>query len=237
MNPEQPSTPPTPPSQPGGWAPLPQQPQTPVVPSAFDSQPAVGSAQALGESYLNEISTKEPVRVHKFAMIGLIGGVLVLLLVIAMIMMNSGGPNLATQAKSINGRINTLKTVISAQQKHLEDNTITSTNATLSSVLTTISTDFTATMKDRKIILSSVSGTTEKAYATALTKKLDDAYQRGTLDRTYVPQIIYELTILRSKLVALKNSASSKSVTTFTNSAIDSLDSITKTFKEYSSTS
>jgi len=237
MNPEQPSNPQTPPSQPGGWAPLPQQPQTPVVPSAFDSQPAPTSAQALGQSYLNEISTKEPVRVHKFAMMGLIGGVLVLILVILMIMMNSGGPNLSTQAKFINGRITTLKTIVGDQQKHLEDNTVSSTNATLSSVLTTISTDFTTTMKERKITLTSSSSTTEKTYATTLTKKFEDAYQRGTLDRTYVPQIIYELSILRSKLVALKNSSSSKSIDTFCTSAIDGLDGITETFKKFSSTS
>lgn len=233
MNPEQPSTPQTPPPQPGGWAPLPQQPQTPVAPSAFDSQ----QTQALGESYLNEISTKEPVRVHKFAMIGLIGGVLVLIVVILMIMMNSGGPNLSTQAKFINGRLATLKTIVGDQQKHIEDNTISSTNATLSSILTTLSTDFTATMKERKITLASAASTTEKAYATTLTKKFDDAYQRGTLDRTYVPQIIYELSILRSKLVVLKNSSSTKSIDAFCTDAIDNLDGITTTFKEFSSTS
>jgi hypothetical protein len=230
MNPEQPSSSPTPPPPSNGWTAPPQ--STPVTPSSFETAPIPASA-----SYLDQIATPEPVRVHKFAVIGLIGGVLVLLLVVLMIMMNSGGPSLGSQAKFINGRLNTLNTLASAQQKHLEDNTISSANATLSSVLTTIDTDLTTTMKAHSVTLSSTVSTTEKAYATTLTDKLDDAYQRGTLDRTYAPQITYELSILRSKLVTMKGASSSTSIRDFCTTAITSLDALIKTFKEFSSTS
>lgn len=237
MNPEQSTPPVTPPSQPGGWAPLPEQPpQAPVAPSTFDAQPAVSAHDALGEHYLNEIAVTEPVHINKFAIIGLIGGVLVLLVVILAIMMNSGGPSLSTQAKSVNGRVNTLKTVVGDQQKHLADNTLSTANATLSSVLTTISSDLASVMKDKKIALSSAAGTAEKSYAAALTKKLDDAYQRGTLDRTYAPQMVYELSTLRTKLIAMKKSSSSKSIRTFCDESVANLDAIITSFKEFSST-
>ncbi|MEO5949678.1 MAG: hypothetical protein ABIP74_04700 [Candidatus Saccharimonas sp.] len=245
MNPEQPSSPSSPPPQPTGWGPPPQpQPQTlppvtpqaPIAPSAFDSHAAPTPTQALGETYLNEIAAKEPIRVHKFAIIGLVGGVLVLLIVALSIMMNSGGPDLTTQAKSINGRVNTLKTLATAQQKHLQDNKISEANTTLSSVLTSISSSLSDTMKARKIVLSSSASPTEKKYATTLTKKLDDAYQRGTIDRTYAPQMAYELSILRSKLIAMKNSSSASAVTTFSKDAVTNLDAIILTFKEFSST-
>ncbi len=237
MNPEQQPPSPTPPVQPTGWAPLPQnqvaQPQSaPVAPSAFNAQPN----STTEENYLNQIATPEPVRVHKFAMFGLIGGVLVLLIVVLAIMMNSGGPSLSTQAKTVNDRINTLKTVASDQQKHLSDNTIVTSNATLSSVLTTMSTELTDVMKARKITLSSTASTAEKKYATTLSTKIDDAYQRGTLDRTYAPQITYELTLLRSKLVAMKSSSNSSAVSTFCTNSITNLDAIIKTFKDYSAT-
>jgi len=241
MNPEQPSTPPTPTPtpQPTGWGPMPQ-PQAPVVapapvvPSTFETHPTPG--QALGEGYLNEIATTEPVRVHKFAIIGLIVGVLVLLIVALSILMNSGGPSLSTQAKFIDGRMNSMKTIASANQKHLQDNNISEANTTLSTLLTSISSSLTNTMKDRKITLSTAVSPTEKTYATALTKKLDDAYQRGTLDRTYAPQMVYELSILRSKLVAMKNSSSSTTVIAFSKDAVTNLDAIIATFKEFSST-
>lgn len=237
MNPEQQPSPQTPPVQPSGWTPLPDsgtsQPQpTPVAPSTFNTQ----SASPMGENYLDQIAIPEPVHVHKFAMIGLIGGVLVLLVVILAIMMNSGGPSLSVQAKSVNDRVNTLKTIASNQQKHLSDNAIVTNNTILSSVLTTMSTELTDTMKTRKITLSSTASAAEKKYATTLTTKLDDAYQRGTLDRTYAPQITYELSILRSKLVTMKASSNSTAITTYCTSSIASLDAIIKTFKDYSST-
>jgi len=204
------------------------------VPSAFETQPT--PSQALGEGYLNEIAANDPVRVHKFAIIGLIAGVLVVLIVALSIMMNSGGPDLSTQAKFINGRVNTLKTVASANQKHLQDNKISEANTTLSSLLTSTSSSLSSTMKAHKVTLSSAVSATEKTYAAALTKKLDDTYQRGTLDRTYAPQMVYELSILRSKIIAMKNSSSSSDVITFSKDAIANLDAIIITFKEFSST-
>ena len=234
MNSEQPQsqTPPQPPQN--GWGPTPSHSQTPLAPSAFTT-PAAPS-QPLGESYLNEIAVTEPVKVHRFAVIGLIGGILVMLLVGLIILMNSGGPSLSTQAKSINGRVNTLKTLASTQQKHLQDNNISEANVTLSSVLTSLSSSLGETMKARKITLSSAVTTTEKASATTLTKKLEDSYQRGTLDRTYAPQMAYGLSILRSKIVAMRNSNSSSSIKTFANDAIKNLDAIITTFKNYTST-
>ncbi len=234
MNPEQQPSQPTPQPQPNSWGSPAQTPPTPMAPSAFDA-PATPT-QPLGENYLNEIAVTQPVKTRRFAVIGLIGGILVFLIVGLIILMNSGGPSLSTQAKSINGRINTLKTVASDQQKHLQDTTLSETNATLSSFLTSLGTSLSETMKARNISLTTTATSTEKTYATALSKKLSDSYQRGTLDRTYAPQLVYELSLLRSKIVAMKNSNSSSSITTFSKDALSNLDAIIAKFKNYSST-
>jgi hypothetical protein len=234
MNPEQqPSPNSTPPVQTGGWAP---QPQTPIAPSAFDAAPAA-STQPLGENYLNQIAATESVPVHKFAMIGIIGGVLVLVIVfLAIIMGSNNAPSLGTQAKAVNGRIATIKTIADDQQKHLGDSTLSAANVMLSSILTTMTTDLTANMKEKKITLSSATSKTEKTYSSTLSAKLDDAYQRGTLDRTYAPQMVYELTVLRSKLTVMKNIASSKSTKEFCATSITSLTTMIEKFQAFSST-
>lgn len=242
MNPEQypapqPSQPPSggvPPVAPQGYA------QPPVVPSAFVTQPSTSpTADMLGTSYLDQIAPTEQKSVHRFAIIGLIGGVLVLVIVIMSILMNSGGPSLGTQAKAINARIATLQTVTDAQQKHLKENAISEANTTLSSVLTSMNTDLTDIMKTKKITASDAKSkiaSDEKVYSRTLVKKLDDAYQRGTLDRIYTPQMIYELSIIRSKLVTLKKSSTSTSISTFCDASIANLDAVLEAFNEFSST-
>lgn len=238
MNPEQqPSPTPTPPAQAGGWAPQPQTaPTTPLAPSAFDSASSA-SSQPLGESYLNQIAATEPVPVHKFALIGIIGGVLVLVIVfIAIVMGSNNAPSLATQAKAVNSRIATVKSIADDQQKHLGDSTLSAANVMLSSILTTMTSDLGATMKEKKITLSSTVGKTEQAYADTLSAKLEDAYQRGTLDRTYAPQMVYELTVLRSKITVMKTISSSKSTKEFCTTSIESLTTMIEKFQAFSST-
>ena len=242
MNPEQfpvpqPSQPPSegvPPVAPQAFS------QPPVAPSSFETQaPTSTTSDMLGTGYLDKIAPTEKKTINRFAIFGLIGGVLVLVIVILAILMNSSGPSLATQAKSINARIATLQTVTDAQQKHLKENSISEANTTLASVLTSMNTDLAGIMKTKKITASDSKtkvASEEKAYSSTLAKKLDDAYQRGTLDRIYAPQMVYELSIMRSKLVALKKSSTSDSIDTFCNTSIANVDAVLKAFTAFSST-
>lgn len=156
------------------------------------------------------------------------------------IMANAGGPDFGAQAKSVQARISTLQTVADAEQPNLKENAITEANASLSSALTSMNADLTALMKAKGLKVSSSSSATisksEKNYATTLQKKLDDSYQRGTLDRTYTTQMTYELTLLRSSVLKLKNTANSKSVTAFCNSAITNIEAILKAYGNFSAT-
>lgn len=187
--------------------------------------------------YLNQIAPKQQKTLNRFALFGLIGGVLMIAVVAIVIIANAGGPDFSSQAKSIQSRITTLQTVADAEQPHLNENAISEANSSLSSALTSMNTDLTTLMKSKGLKTSSKSSATisksEKDYAAALQKKLDDSYQRGTLDRTYATQMTYELTKLRSSLQKLKNSANSKSVSAFCTTAITNIDAILKAYGNY----
>lgn len=177
---------------------------------------------------------------NKIGIFALIGGVLAAVAIAVFMILGSGGPDFATQAKDIQGRINSLMTVADSQQTHLKENDISLANSTLSSALTTMNTDLVTIMKARGVKGASTGKVnptkTEQAYAETLQKKLDDAYQRGTLDRNYTSQMTYELTILRGKLTKLKNSGKSKSVTEFSNTAIKNVDAILAAYNNFSAT-
>ncbi len=159
---------------------------------------------------------------------------------VVFMMINAGGPDFSEQAKTIQVRINTLATVTAAQQNHLKENDVAQTNATLNSALTTMNTDLTTLMKERGMNVTKDANKTltasEKAYGATLAKKLDDSYQRGTLDRTYATQITYELTLLRSKLNKLKTTSNSKSVDTFCDASIANIDITLKSLANFDAT-
>jgi cell division protein FtsL len=230
---------PVPPQQPA-VAPWPAQPQLTSPQPEPLAQPTPQPLAQFNSDYLNQIAPQSKKPVNKFGMIALIGGVLLAAIIAVILLIGSGGPDFATQAKDVQGRINTLQEVADSQQTHLKENDISLANSTLSSALTTMNTDLGTIMKSKGVKGASATKVnptkTELAYATTLQKKLDDAYQRGTLDRTYTTQMTYELTILRGKLTKLTHSANSKSVTEFSDTAIQNVDAILAAYNKFSST-
>ena len=233
--PPQPSAYPQQPSQ-QPPAPVPVPTDTPVVqPAPLSSVPHPGyePRDEYSIDYLNQIAPTQQKPVNRLAVFGLIGGILAAAAIAVVLLTSSGGAPPSTQMQQTLARIGTLQTVADAQQKHLAENDINQANATLSSALSSMKTDLTAIMKTKGVKVAdkkSASTTTETAYLTKLQKKLDDSYQRGTLDRTYTSQMTYELTLLRSKLKKLQTSGDSKSLTTFCKSAIENIDAILKAY-------
>lgn len=213
--------------------PLPQQPPQPGVqlPPAIDGpqQPVTQVRNDYSVDYLNQIAPPQRKTVNPLAMFGVIGGIITAAIIAVVLIVSSSSSTPSTQMQQALARISSLQTVSDAQQKHLAENDINQANATLGSALSSMKTDLTAIMKTQKVKAASKNAAdtkSEAAYLTKLQKKLDDSYQRGTLDRTYTAQMTYELTLLKSKLKKLQNSSSSKSLTTFCTGAIANLDAI-----------
>lgn len=230
-HPQQPSPGGVPPVAATGWQQPAQQPfdqpqnYTPNIPDANTANYSV--------DYLNQIAPKEQKAVNRFAVIALIGGVLVSALFGVILLSSSSGPNANDQLAPIAARIATLEAVTKTQQPHLRETKISEANAALNSSLTSMGADIQAILKARKLKVNdkSAAGKKEKTYNTELAKTLDDSYQRGTLDSIYTSQMTYELTLLKSKVSKLKRSTKSTELTDFSNSAISNIDTILKAYE------
>ncbi len=218
-------------------APAPQpvvQPPTPAAPNITPEQFSV--------DYLNKIagpaSVKKMPPVKLFALIGSVVAVAIIAMVVLANLASPAGTSEQTYA--LQARIATLQTVTTEQGKHLAQNELSIINSTLGATLKSMAADLSAYEKahnfasDGKAATSAK--TTEKKYYDTLSKKLNDAYLTGTLDRTYVSELVYQLGILKSKMQRLKSSANSTSFNDFYTSNIASIDSATKQLSQFQST-
>lgn len=256
MNPQEPMQPQQQPQQPtyGGIPPMtpPAQPSssmspqhTPMQPIGSQSpQPASPQIDYLGGpsredrheysiDYLNKIAPKEQRNINKFAVFGLIGGVLLTAIFALILMTRSGGPSPNAQLPIVASRINTLQAVTAEQQPHLNVNQISEANAALRTTLSTMNTDITAIMKERKLKADKDLTAKETAYREKLSKSLNDSHQRGTLNRTYTSQMRYELTLLRSQVVTLKKVGSTDAIKKLCNNGIENIDLILKSYASF----
>ena len=189
--------------------------------------------------YLNEIAPKQqPVQMNRFAVFGLIGGVLLLAFAIVMMMVNSQ-PNYTKQAQSTLARIETLQAATKEQQSRLTENELSSMNTTLTTSLGSMGTELKSSLKDAKIKTELVGDAkkTEKAYSDKLSKTLEDAYLTGALDRVYAREMSYQLSILMSYLQKLKTaSGNRKAIADYVATNSKTLDAATKSFSNFTST-
>lgn len=206
-------------------APVPN-PQQTVQPLPAYQNPQTAAEYSV--DYLNSIAPNQTKQANKFAVFALIGGVIIAAIFAVLILSAPKGSNTNELIPPIAARIKTLQTVTAGQQKHLNENDVNQANATLNSALDTMSTDIAAIVKERNLAKKQTKAQTtqETAYATDLTKTLDDAYQRGTLDRTYTSQITYEITILESQINSLEKSTTNKEIDAFCADATKNLDLI-----------
>ena len=189
--------------------------------------------------YLNEIAPKpQPVQMNRFAVFGLIGGVLLLAFSVVMMMVNSQ-PNYTKQAQSTLARIETLQAATKEQQSRLTENELSSMNTTLTTSLGSMGTELKSSLKDAKIKTELVGDAkkTEKAYSDKLSKTLEDAYLTGSLDRVYAREMSYQLSILKSYLQKLKTaSGNRKAIADYVATNSKTLDAATKSFSNFTST-
>ena len=189
--------------------------------------------------YLNEIAPKpQPVQINRFAVFGLIGGVLLLAFSVVMMMVNSQ-PNYTKQAQSTLARIETLQAATKEQQSRLTENELSSMNTTLTTSLGSMGAELKSSLKDAKIKTELVGDAkkTEKAYSDKVSKTLEDAYLTGSLDRVYAREMSYQLAILKSYLQKLKTaSGNRKAIADYVATNSKTLDAATKSFSNFTST-
>ena len=239
MNPQnlyqQPQPPQNPQAGAGGIPPLQQAPTTPgytsytapqAPPLQSAAQPQYAASEQYGIDYLNRIAPTEQRTVNRFAVFGLIGAVIMAAVFAIVLLSNMKPQSAASLLPALDARLQTLKSATTAQQSRLAQTEISEANASLSSALGSMDTEVQTLMTSYGIKKASAKTVTasEKTYLTNLTKKLDDAYQRGTLDRTYTAQMTYQLSLLKNRLATLKKASSSTAVQTFCTNSLKSID-------------
>lgn len=225
-----------------GYTYPPQQPiqqytqQTPA--SSYSPQTSTPEEPHYSVDYLNQIAPPSQAKsINKFVIIGFIVGVLALAGIIMVLLLGSK-PDFSSQARATLARINTIQTLSKEQQGHLIENDLSSMNATLSTSLGSMATELEETMKSsgiKKTDLADKAKKTETAYAEALSTKLEDAYLTGMLDRVYAREMTYQLTILKSQMLKLKNVGNKKSLREFYETNSKTIDAAITSFSEFSS--
>lgn len=199
----------------------------------YGMQPSNQQREQFSIDYLNKIAPQEQKTVNRFAVFGLIGGVLFAAIFAVVIMMNSTPPSAGAQLPDVTARVGTLQKVVAAQQSHLNATQLSEANAAIGSTLSSLNADLTGVMKTRKIKISKALETSEKTYGEKLSKTLEDSYQKGTLDRTYPSQMTYELSVLRSKFVKLKKASSATEIDAACDDATKNIDLTLKTYAAF----
>ena len=182
--------------------------------------------------YLNRIAPLEERTVNRFAVFGLIGAVLTAVVVIFIVITSSQGPNSNEMLLPISQRVDTLGTVAKAETTKLVQIEIAEANASLSSTLTSMKAQLETIMKSKKI--KTANSASEKKYLESIEKKLNDAHQKGILDRTYTTQMTYELSLLKTQINKLKRATKNKDITEFCDASIKNINTILAAYDKFS---
>lgn len=182
--------------------------------------------------YLNRIAPLEERTVNRFAVFGLIGAVLTAVVVIFIVITSSQGPNSNEMLLPISQRVDTLGTVAKAETTKLVQIEIAEANASLSSTLTSMKAQLETIMKSKKI--KTANSASEKKYLESIEKKLNDAHQKGILDRTYTTQMTYELSLLKTQINKLKRATKNKDITEFCDVSIKNINTILAAYDKFS---
>ncbi|MBB1563168.1 hypothetical protein HG436_002070 [Candidatus Saccharibacteria bacterium] len=182
--------------------------------------------------YLNRIAPLEERTVNRFAVFGLIGAVLTAVVVIFIVITSSQGPNSNEMLLPISQRVDTLGTVAKAETTKLVQIEIAEANASLSSTLTSMKAQLETIMKSKKI--KTANSASEKKYLESIEKKLNDAHQKGILDRTYTTQMTYELSLLKTQINKLKRATKNKDITEFCDTSIKNINTILAAYDKFS---
>ena len=182
--------------------------------------------------YLNRIAPLEERTVNRFAVFGLIGAVLTAVVVIFIVITSSQGPNSNEMLLPISQRVDTLGTVAKAETTKLVQIEIAEANASLSSTLTSMKAQLDTIMKSKKI--KTANSASEKKYLESIEKKLNDAHQKGILDRTYTTQMTYELSLLKTQINKLKRATKNKDITEFCDTSIKNINTILAAYDKFS---
>lgn len=175
------------------------QPQTP--PPQFDS------------TYLDQIATPSQQKtINPLLLWAMIGGVVLVVIIFAMVLLSSGGPSQTERIAGLLARTQSLKTMTQDSVKTIKDSKLRAANGSLTAILSGMENEFTAQ-------LSSSGGNLPKRPAddpiaaefTATSEKLEDARLNERFDTVYAREIAYQIKKIRTEFSIIYDNSKSES--------------------------
>jgi len=207
------------------------QPQLPTP----DLQP-----NPMPSNYLDQIAVpqKKPGMGNKL-FLGIIGGALVLIIMLVVGMLLSGGSSskaISTQRLAL--RLQTLQKVADDSHANIKSSKLRSIDSNLTTYLVNANRDIATPLKAANIDIKKL----DKKLVTEengekLTATLEDARLNGTFDRTYAREMSYQLETTATMMSSLYKTTKSKSLKSFLEPSYKDIKALQKQFSDFSASS
>ena len=179
--------------------------------------------------YLNQIAPqqKKPVMNTKIVIALIAGGLLVA--VIALFALNSGGAGPVQKMQTLAARLQTLQAVSSKAQKSIKSGDLRSINSNLTIYLTNTNRDIVGPLGKNGVDIKKL----DKSIVAAekgekLSQTLENARLNATFDRTYTREMSYQLDTIAALMQDIYHSSNSKTLKDFLTTTDGNLQPIKK---------
>jgi len=167
----------------------------------------------------------------------IIGAVLTILLVVILVLVNSG-PNSKEEFSRLSVRLENLQEISDDAKKKITSSSLRATNVNLSLALTNANRDIKEPLTSLDIEPKKISSKiTEEENTEELVKTLEDARLNGFFDRTYSREITYELETLIVLIEQLETITKNDERKEFLSTLKNNLDPLQDQFSNFSAAS
>jgi hypothetical protein len=184
--------------------------------------------------YLNRIAPEQKrATMSNKLVFALIGGV-ILVAIIALFAMMSGGSGPTQKMQTLAARMQTLEKISSDAQKKIKSGDLRSTNSSLTIFLTNANRDITDPLKKDGVDVKKLDkNIVAKEKGEKLTQKLEDARLNAVFDRTYSREMTYQLETVAALMKDIYSSSKSKSLRDYLKKTDEGLQPLKKQLSEF----
>lgn len=187
--------------------------------------------------YLNQIAPQSRLKrgPSNLVLLGAAGAAVLAIILFFAIIFGSQ-PSTSARLTSLYARLQTLQSVASTEQRNLKDNTLRTTNSSLSLLLTNSLRDIGSKLQNgsQSVQLPASVTASEKSYLAKLTGEFTDAKLNVELDSTYAREMAYQLSLVHTMMKSLYASADTTSLKTLLSTTNDNLTPIQQAFSSFS---
>jgi hypothetical protein len=189
--------------------------------------------------YLNQIAPAPQKKgIGNRLVLALIGGGVVLIALVGVMSLLTGGTGPTQNMQTFAARVQTLEKITAGAQKNIKSNDLRGSNVNLNIFLTNTDQGMTDPLAKNGVTVTKIDKTITAAEdGAALTAKLEDARLNAVYDRTYAREMSYQLSALQALMNTIYRGSKSKSMQGFLKTTNDSLVPIKKQFDTFNSSS